>query len=103
MVRRTVAQGQHWGTDRNQKNPVLLLGSCVLMALSESFLAQEFEQTGGLSSVHRCVSIPGTPALSSQDLGIERSGPGDMIVLDGRLLMTAFIFLGLRGLFKYVT
>ena len=32
--------------------------------------------TATSSPTHRCVSIPGTPALSSQDLGIERSGPG---------------------------
>ena len=64
-------------------------------------------KTGGLTCVHRCVSTPGRPALSWQDLGMESSGTGcdlgPCFVLDGRLLMTVSISLGHIGLLKYFT
>ena len=106
-VWRAVAQGQLWGADRNQKDPV---PGCSLVPVSwwlwaGPSWARNLSRSGGLTCAHRCVSTPGRPALSWQYLGMEICGTGwalePSFVWDGRLLMTASISLGIIGLFKY--
>ena len=77
-VQKTVTQVQLVSADRNQKDPVLHFSmvpvSCWLW-VGPSW-TRNLSKTVGLTCVHRCVSTPGSPAFSWQDLGMESGGTG---------------------------
>ena len=84
-VWRAVVQGQLWGADRNQKDPV---PGCSLVPVSwwlwaGPSWARNLSRSGGLTCAHRCVSTPGRPALSQRNLGLESCGTGSAPGADG--------------------
>jgi hypothetical protein len=75
---RAVAQGQLWGTDGNQKDPV---PGCSMVPVSCGLWegpswAQYWRSSDGLTCNLKSISNPGRPALSGLDWGADSCSSG---------------------------